>query len=251
MATLWYKQNVVPKLLRSFPSCSNNGASIEVWQTTCIARNFGKTLPSNCSVLINPSNPQLTGVHKFEYFPKGGPEPTGPPTKHAHHIMGAVTRWGDIEIRDGMMFPPNVVDGLVHELGGWPLRAQCMMHSKVDVGQAVATGPGGSKLRQEYDRIIHTVPPFYKYHEDPERFLSECYRNAMQLAFECDNLRVACPLLGAGCRGFPLEVAIQIAAKESVTWRDTTEYENCVLAFGIPDLNNANTLIDAIVDREL
>jgi len=248
MATAWYKPHAIPKLLRAFPGSS--GASIEVWNTTCIVRNFGKHKPSNCSILINPSNPQLTGVHKFDYFPRGGPEPTEPPRKDPHHIMAYVSQWGGMELKEGMLFSSNVVDGLVHELGGWPLRIQCMMKDEVPVGQAVSTGPGGRKLRQEYNLIVHTVPPFYKYHEDPERYLAECYRNSLQLAFakaaSGTTHRVACPLLGAGGRGFPLDMAIRIAATESVGWRDNEGCKNQALAFGIPDEAIARTLIAAI-----
>ena len=32
------------------------------------------------------------------------------------------------------------------------------------------------------------------------------------------NLRLACPLLGAGCKGFPIDRAIQIAAKTTIEW---------------------------------
>lgn len=247
MATAWYKPHAVPKLLRAFPS---SRASIEVWNTTCIVRNFGKNRASRCSILVNPSNPSLTGVYKFDYFPRGGPQPTEPPRKDSHHIMAYVSQWGGMDLKEGMLFTGNVVDGLVHELGGWPLRIQCMMQQEVAVGQAVSTGPGGSRLRQEYKRIIHTVPPFYKHHDDPEIYLAECYRNTFRLAFSNDDsgesARVACPLIGAGGRGFPVETAIQIAATESVQWRDTEGSKGDTLAFGIPDETIACSLIEAI-----
>jgi hypothetical protein len=67
---------------------NNHKRSMEVWETTCIVTNFAKT--ADCQILINPTNPQLTGVSKFPYFPKGGPQPKVSPTKDAHHIMGYV-----------------------------------------------------------------------------------------------------------------------------------------------------------------
>jgi hypothetical protein len=84
-------------------SVVNVTRSVEVWSTTCIVTNFGgggetavshdtnhkngdndvhvdeeelsQTAHPNCSILINPSNPQLSGVQNFPYFPKGGPVP--------------------------------------------------------------------------------------------------------------------------------------------------------------------------------
>ena len=41
-------------------------------------------------ILINPANPQLSGVSQFPYFPRGGPVPKKFPNKDAHHIMGYV-----------------------------------------------------------------------------------------------------------------------------------------------------------------
>lgn len=248
MATAWYKPHAIPKLLRAFVS---SRATIEVWNTTCIVRNFGKSMASQCSILINPSNPSLTGVHKFDYFPRGGPQPTDPPRKDPHHIMAYVSQWGGMDLKEGMLFAENVVDGLVHELGGWSLRIQCMMQREVKVGQAVLTGPGGSRLRNEYDGIIHTVPPFYNHHEEPERYLAECYRSALRLAFsnfDSDTAarRVALPLLGAGGRGFPVDTSIRIAATESVRWRDTEGSVGNTLSFGIPDETVARSLIEAI-----
>ena len=45
------------------------------------------------------------------------------------------------------MFGGNVVDVLIHELGGWLLQIQCMLQQQVPVGQAVSTGLGGWELK--------------------------------------------------------------------------------------------------------
>jgi O-acetyl-ADP-ribose deacetylase (regulator of RNase III) len=61
--------------------------------------------------------------------------------------------------------------------------------------------------------------------------------------------RVAVPLLGAGCRGFPISVAIEAAARASTSWlsqsttfdgiycslgqgQNETIHSDCVIAFG-------------------
>mmetsp|Transcript_12226 Transcript_12226/g.22922 ORF Transcript_12226/g.22922 Transcript_12226/m.22922 type:complete len:297 (+) Transcript_12226:146-1036(+) len=284
MSTAWYKPHFVPKLLKSFPIKNNTAStttSIEIWNTTCIVTNFGKNKVPKCSILINPSSPSLLGVKKFPYFPRGGPQPRAPPSKFEHHIMGYVSRWGEMDMKEGMLFPSNVVDGIVHELGGIKLAIHCLMlpkknhayslHAEDDdntttrcpVGHAVSTPPGGKRLAVEYNRIIHTVPPFYEhYHgkDDPSLVLSNCYRNALRL---CDqwsdknassSLRIASPLLGAGGRGFPLHEAVTVAAKESLRWRNTVcetdDAKERVLCFGIPQMDIANRLIDALMDLD-
>ena len=259
MSTAWFKPNFVPKLLRSYKKQST---SVEVWQTTCIVENFGKEKASSCSVLINSSSPSLLGIRKFPYFPSGGPQPEKPPSKVEHHIMGYVSKWGNMELKEGMMFPFNVVDGLVHQLGGWKLALHCYMlpttkeDERCPVGQAVSTPPGGKLLAAEYDKIVHTVPPFYAHDScNPEDELFQCYERALtvseeHLATQAEGLplRIACPLLGAGARGFPLETSIDIAARASLQWRDEHESHGrpTVLAFGIPQMDVASKLIDAI-----
>ena len=132
MSTAWYKPSAVPKLLKAFSASSYPSRSIEVWNTTCIVTNFGKSKASACSVLINPSNPSLTGVKKFPYFPQGGPEPKEQPKKYEHRIMGYVSQWGGMDLGTGMLFAANVVDGLVHQLGGWKLALWLKLLPKID-----------------------------------------------------------------------------------------------------------------------
>ena len=260
MSTAWFKPNFVPKLLRSY---QKQYASVEVWNTTCIVSNFGKEKASKCSVLINSSSPSLLGVRKFPYFPSGGPQPKEPPLKVEHHLMGYVSQWGGMDLKRGMLFPFNAVDGLVHELGGWKLAMHCYMlptvkeDERCPVGQAVSTPPGGRLLAVEYEKIVHTVPPFYEHNSgDPKAYLFQCYENALNI---CEDrlpdhaggapLRIACPLLGAGARGFPLEIAIEVAARASLKWReknDKVQGRQKILVFGIPQLEVALKLNDAI-----
>ena len=70
MSKTFFKPGVQPELLYSF---CHGLKSVEVWVTPCIVTRFGKTNDPSCRVLINPGNPQLSGVANFPYFPKGGP----------------------------------------------------------------------------------------------------------------------------------------------------------------------------------
>ena len=209
------------------------------------------------SVLINPGNPSLSGVSKFSYFPVGGPEPppSFKIGKDSHPIMGYVTSWGGMEVGNGMSFASNTVDGIVHQYGGKELKRECEIAlsniwndgvRKVSEGMAISTPTVGSELRKAsgYDLLVHTVPPFVDqdYRHDDETtstttgeednaeeivdynnfLLAECYLNSLRMAAAVSSsssvLKIACPLLGAGCRGFPTERAIQVAASTTTRW---------------------------------
>lgn len=213
------------------------------------------------SVLINPGNPSLSGVSKFSYFPVGGPEPppSFKIGKDSHPIMGYVTSWGGMEVGNGMSFASNTVDGIVHQYGGKELKRECEIAlsnmwnggvRKVGEGMAISTPAVGSELTKAsgYELLVHTVPPFVDHdyrHDDGTSsttareeenaeeivdynnfLLAECYRNSLRKAASVSPsspvLKIACPLLGAGCRGFPTERAIQVAASATTLWMTET-----------------------------
>ena len=325
-AKSWFKQNA-PQLVARFES-SSPGRSVEVWLSTCIVTNG----PPDCSALVNPSNPYLTGPNSFPYFGRGGPQPSKQPVRHAHHIMGYVSSWGGMDSGNGMMFSAETVDGLVHLHGGLRLRAECGLvgthpsaevyadqqasessdngtmrvydnpqgRVKCPVGMAVVTSPGGDELRSHYGAIIHTTPPFFRYpptrtdeldrligcsdiedehreHSWARRLLGSCYRQSLELARgrrsiedgvlqslsrmlrpaepELSNRRIAMPLLGAGCRGFPNDVAMEIAALESSRWLSDVDgsemKEEEAIAFGLledKDAINLSKKIEHLLD---
>ncbi len=209
------------------------------------------------SVLINPGNPSLSGVSKFSYFPVGGPEPPPSFMigKESHPIMGYVTSWGGMEVGNGMSFASNTVDGIVHQYGGTELKRECEAAlsnmwsggvGKVGEGMAISTLAVGSELRKAsgYDILVHTVPPFVDqdYRNDEgstptsegevddtdaieehnNYLLAECYHNSLKTAVmtspSSPHLKIASPLLGAGCRGFSTDRAIAVAASATTRW---------------------------------
>jgi O-acetyl-ADP-ribose deacetylase (regulator of RNase III) len=164
-----------------------------------------------------------------------------------------------MEVGSGMLFPVSVVDGLVHQLGGWSLQAELSLKrfgskEPCPVGRACRTSAGQGALRDEYDAIVHTTPPFYKYDGEPKEKLRECYKSALHSAFENQDKdwSVAIPLLGAGARGFPVDVAIDIAAGAAVEWCQTEQDESAstcfaqTIAFGLLEDENAQDLSDGI-----
>ena len=243
MSTAWYRSNVIPHRLRRWKV--HPFLAVEVWDTTCIVTNF------KAHLLINSANPSLSGVSQFPYFPKGGPEPIQPPAKDAHHIMGYVTQWGGMEVGQGMMFAANVVDGLVHQMCGNGLLQELQsLGGKCDEGNAVWTSSHGD-LKQHYPQgIVHTVPPFYDKTDDKtsSMLLRKCYWNSLNVVHRQqrpgqgivlgqEDLRVACPLLGAGCRGFPVDLAMQSAVEALTTYpvpKDSKYSHGLSLAFAIP-----------------
>lgn len=255
-----YLQRVNPSILCRYQSPGNsNNRSIEIWKTACIVSNFGKQSDANCSILVNPSNPELSGVTQFPYFPRGGPVPITPPRISAHHIMGYVTEWGGMDVGNGMLFPVSVVDGLVHLHGGWKLQAECKWKylksggEACPVGTAVQTSAGNATLAEHYDAIIHTTPPFYKHHAEPERLLGQCYQAALEMAFSTSSKnrmrRVAFPLLGAGARGFPVEIAAQVAITNVWKWCSCQQVSDGeeVVAIAVLEEAIADELIQTLV----
>lgn len=261
MSKAFFKSFVPPELC--YKTSISKVRSIEVWLTTCIVTNFGGH--ADCSVLINPSNPQLSGCENFPYFPRGGPVPKEKPmSMHKDwQPLGFVSQWGGMDIGSGMLYPVSVVDGLVHQYGGWKLQAECKLKRVMaggddvcPVGSAVMTTSGG--LSEEYAAIVHSTPPFYNFDEEPEHYLSKCYQSAFETAFPSHN-RVATPLLGAGARGFPKDVAIRIAAEESLRscaqaeeqadTRTSNDHEQ-VIAFGLLEHLEVNDLVVALETNE-
>jgi O-acetyl-ADP-ribose deacetylase (regulator of RNase III) len=173
------------------------------------------------------------------YFPRGGPVPPSPP--HGMHQdwqpLGYVSSWGGMEVGTGMLYSVSVVDGLVHQLGGWTLRAQCAWHRTTatkdtdacPIGQAVVTSAGKEALSNHFDWIVHTTPPFCQHDPHPHESLQQCYQSAFQqvngLWYQQSSstdgasvIRVGVPLLGSGARGFPHGEAMEVAAQAASEW---------------------------------
>jgi O-acetyl-ADP-ribose deacetylase (regulator of RNase III) len=295
-----------PILRNRFALFGDSNRAIEIWTTPCIVTNFGHRkhpfVHSTCKpeavvgankeakwILVNPCNAGLTGCRNFPYFPRGGPVPQESVSSAVHRDwqpLGYVSQWGGMNVGDGMMYAVSVVDGLVHQMGGWKLQAElewirvlrtARHQAACPIGSTVATSAGNDTLAMNYDAIIHTTPPFYKHDANPEVRLSQCYSSILEQAFEkapkrtalstffstdssgmATATKVAVPLLGSGARGFPVDVACQIAAQALQQWSalpQKREQSSYVIAFGLLDETAAHILSGAIAsplfDKEI
>ena len=262
------------------PRIRGRRRTVEVYQTPCIVLSGNL---DGCDTLINPSNPGLTGASNFPYFPRGGPVPGDDrraSLQEVHHIMGYVSRWGDVDVSRGLLLPENVIDGLVHQYAGWRLRLECWAkrlesslawpgsrEQPCPVGSAVVTSAGD--LRPIYQQIVHTTPPFFLSTSDgstknayhAKKQLMQCYHNAWKLGLSCSRTaRLATPLLGAGCRGFPLNVALSVAVNASTEWLiadpseekladDDQAISQQTVVFGLLEEDAANKLLCDLLNR--
>ena len=132
------------------------------------------------TALINPANTALSGT-ALPYFPRGGPVPAPPPDAA---LQSSTRGWGGMEAGDGLLYPAQAVDGVVHALGGAELRRRLnelpshkimappaggdskhrtlVEEVRCAEGNAVVvTTAGCCELERMFDMICHTVPPFW------------------------------------------------------------------------------------------
>ena len=182
--------------------------------------------------LINPANEALIGTAR-PYFPRGGPVPPRPPPG-----LEATSRgWGGLDAGPNMLYPAQAVDGLVHQYGGRALKdalaAFPVLEERRDAepvrcrtGSAVLT-PSPPSL--PFDVLAHTPPPFWPpsaaaatgddLPASCEDQLLACFTSALDaVSLEAaargkEHAWVATPLLGAGARGAPAEVAARVLVR--------------------------------------
>ena len=101
---------------------------------------------------------------------------------------------------------------LYHHLKNMPVIDQ-ETGFKCKIGHAILT-PSFALQTVFPAGLIHVVPPFVDQGEKRE-LLQDCYKNAVQEASKSlqdnDVIRIASGLVGAGCRGFPIDFALECA----------------------------------------
>jgi O-acetyl-ADP-ribose deacetylase (regulator of RNase III) len=125
------------------------------------------------------------------------------------------------------------VDGAIHRAAGPELLHECRLLGGCKTGQAKLTK--GYRLPAKY--VIHTVGPVWNGGDKNEpELLASCYRSCFEIVRERGLHSIAFPAISCGIYGYPVELASEIAVRETLAELDRNgDVENVIFAcFGDP-----------------
>lgn len=99
------------------------------------------------------------------------------------------------------------VAGAIHRAAGPELTKECRPKAPIKPGDAVISG--GHNLPNKY--VIHCLGPVYGQDKPEEKLLSDCYKNALQVAEKNGSDSIAFPAISTGAFGYPMKEAAEIA----------------------------------------
>ncbi len=112
------------------------------------------------------------------------------------------------------------VDGTIHWAAGPGLLEECQKLGGCETGDAKITG--GYNLPARH--VIHTVGPVWREGGKVKlQQLASCYRRCFELAARHDIRTIAFPAISTGVFGFPLDLATEIAVRETLRALDSSE----------------------------
>jgi len=139
-------------------------------------------------------------------------------------VLGDITKLkvdAIVNAADECMLGGGGVDGAIHHAAGPELRQLCYAIPEVRPGIRCPTGEAritdGCRLPAKY--VVFTAGPIYRdgRHSEPE-LLANCYRHALELAYEKGARSIAFPSISTGVFGYPAEEAAPIAIREVKTF---------------------------------
>jgi O-acetyl-ADP-ribose deacetylase (regulator of RNase III) len=111
------------------------------------------------------------------------------------------------------------VDGAIHRAAGPELLAECRLLGGCETGQAKITK--GYRLPAHH--VIHTVGPVWNGGDHNEReLLASCYRECFHLARQHGLRTLAFPAISCGIYRFPVDLAVEIAMRETLAELDSS-----------------------------
>lgn len=126
-------------------------------------------------------------------------------------VQGDITRQDDcdaiVNAANAQLRSGGGVAGAIHRAAGPGLEAECRPLAPIQPGQVVRTGGHGLPNRA----VLHALGPVYGVDQPEEALLAACYRNALQMAEQAGDERIAFPALSTGAFGYPMELAARVA----------------------------------------
>lgn len=126
-------------------------------------------------------------------------------------IKGNIIEQNDIEAivnaANAQLQTGGGVAGAIHKAAGPQLAKETMPLAPIRPGDAVITQ--AYNLTNNF--IIHVLGPIYGTDKPEENYLSNCYKNALQIADERQIKSIAFPAISTGAFSYPLEAATTVA----------------------------------------
>lgn len=199
-----------------------SGVVLDLVRAGCITASTGglRKGGQGGTAIVNSANEQLVGPQRT-YFPIGGPCP--PDLGDSRMASGS---WGGMEAGSNMLYPIQVVDGVIAAAGGTELRRLCAElpvldpgsdNARCNVGGAVVTKACGA-LAASFGHVIHCVTPF-RSDERWRPLLASTYTSVLSTAAALDPLmELSIPILGSGAKGGEMGEAADVLAEALAGW---------------------------------